>query len=80
VVVRFVDIGGIVHHHCLVDSGGIVHHHCLVDSGGIVHHHCLVDIGGIVHHHCLNNLFINVNINMDSTKSRICECFCENTF
>jgi hypothetical protein len=33
--VRFVDIGGIVDHHCLevivrfVDIGGIVDHHCL---------------------------------------------------
>jgi hypothetical protein len=36
VVIRFVDIGGIVDHHCLevavirfVDIGGIVDHHCL---------------------------------------------------
>jgi len=53
VVIRFVDIGGIVDHHCLevairfLDIGGIVNHHCLevvirfVDIGGIVDHHCL---------------------------------------
>ena len=35
VIVRFVDIGGIVDHHCLevivrfVDIGGIADHHCL---------------------------------------------------
>jgi hypothetical protein len=35
VIVRFVDIGGIVDHHCLevivhfVDISGIVDHHCL---------------------------------------------------
>jgi hypothetical protein len=35
VIFRFVDIGGIVDHHCLegilrvVDIGGIVDHHCL---------------------------------------------------
>jgi hypothetical protein len=36
VIVRFVDIGGIVDHHCLevivrfVDIGGIVDHHCCI--------------------------------------------------
>jgi hypothetical protein len=35
VIIRFVDIGRIIDHHCLerilrfVDIGGIVHHHCL---------------------------------------------------
>jgi hypothetical protein len=29
VIVRLVDNGGIVDHHCLVDIGGIVDHHCL---------------------------------------------------
>ena len=35
-IVRFVDIGGIVDHHCLevivrfVDIGGIVDHHCCI--------------------------------------------------
>jgi hypothetical protein len=32
-MVYFVDIGGIVDHHCL----GVV---CFVDIGGIVDHHC----------------------------------------
>ena len=38
VFVSFVDIGGIVDHHCLeaivrfVDTGGIVDHHCLEGS------------------------------------------------
>jgi Trm5-related predicted tRNA methylase len=46
VVVRFVDIGGIVDHHYLSSL-------CFVDIGGIVDHHYLnsllfVDIGGIV--------------------------------
>jgi hypothetical protein len=48
VVVCFVDIGGIVDHHCLeVDVS-------FVDIGSIVDHHCLevvvsfVDIAGIV--------------------------------
>ena len=51
--VRFVDICGIVSHHCLevivcfVDIGEIANHHCLE---GIA---CFVDIGGIVSHHCL---------------------------
>ena len=46
---RFVDIGGIVDHHCLeviirfVDIGGIVEHHCLE-----VIVRCFVDIGRIV--------------------------------
>ena len=35
VVVRFVDIGGIVDHHCLIFP-------CFVDIGGIVDHHCLI--------------------------------------
>ena len=53
VIVCFVDIGGIVDHHCLEV---IV---CFVDIGEIVDHHCLemivcfVDIGGIVDHHYL---------------------------
>jgi hypothetical protein len=47
--VGFVDIGGIVDHHCLIFP-------CFVDIGGIVDHHCLiflcfVDIGGIIDHH-----------------------------
>jgi hypothetical protein len=33
-IVRFVDTGGIVDHHCLE---GIV---CFVDTGGFVDHHC----------------------------------------
>ena len=58
--VHFVDIGGIVDHHCLE---GIVH---FVDIGGIVDHHCLegivhfVEIGGIVDHHCLNFLYMTI--------------------
>jgi hypothetical protein len=35
VIVNFVDIGGIVDHHCL---GSILH---LVDIGGIIFHRCL---------------------------------------
>jgi hypothetical protein len=35
VIVCFVDIGGIVNHHCLEV---II---CFVDIGGIVDHHCL---------------------------------------
>jgi hypothetical protein len=48
VIVHFVDIGGIVDHHCLEV---IVH---FVDIGGIVDHHCLevivhfVDIGELL--------------------------------
>jgi hypothetical protein len=42
-------LNGIVDHHvyCFVDIGGIVAHHCLevivcfVDIGGIIDHHCL---------------------------------------
>jgi uncharacterized protein YrrD len=34
-IVRFVDIGGIIDHHCLEV---IV---CFVDIGGLVDHHCL---------------------------------------
>ena len=55
VVVRFVDIGGIVDHHwleeilCFVDIGGIVDHHWLEEIL------CFVDIGGIVDHHWLEN-------------------------
>jgi hypothetical protein len=51
----FVDIGGIVDHHCL--EGSVVV--CFVDIVGTVDHHCLevivclVDIGGTVDHHCL---------------------------
>ena len=58
-IVCFVDIGGIVDHHCIEV---IV---CFVDIGGIVDHHCIevivcfVDIGGeIDFHHCLSFLFI----------------------
>jgi hypothetical protein len=60
----FLDIGGIVDHHCL---NVIV---CFVDIGEIVDHHCLevivcfVDIGGVVDHHCLAvmvNNFSNIN-------------------
>jgi hypothetical protein len=40
-VVRFVDIGRIVDHHCFVDIGRIVDHHCFVDIGRIVDHHGL---------------------------------------
>jgi hypothetical protein len=52
VIVCFVDIGGIVDHHCLevivffLYIGGIVDYHCWEV---IV---CFVDIGGIVDHHC----------------------------
>jgi hypothetical protein len=47
---RFVDIDGIVDHHCL-------NFLCFVDIGGIDNHHylnflCFVDIGGIDNHHC----------------------------
>ena len=61
-IVCFVDIGGIVDHHCLEV---IV---CFVDIGGIVDHHCLevivrfVDIGGIVDHHCLEIIVCFVDI------------------
>ena len=61
-IVCFVDIGGIVNHHCLevivcfVDICGIVNHHCLK---GIV---CFVDIGGIVNHHCLKAIVYFVDI------------------
>ena len=73
VVVSFVDIGGIIDHHCLsfllfVDIGRIIDHHCLsflcfVNIGRIIDHHCLsflcfVDIGRIIDHHCLSFLFI----------------------
>ena len=59
---------------CFVDIGGIVVHHCLelivwfVDIGGIVDHHCLemivwfVDIGGIVDHHCLEVIAVFVDV------------------
>jgi hypothetical protein len=56
VIVRFVEIAGIVDHHCLET---IVH---FVDIGGIVNHHCLettvvfVDICGVM----INN---STNIN-----------------
>jgi hypothetical protein len=40
VIVLFVDIGGIVDHHCLT----IFRREVIV---------CFVDIGGIVDHHCL---------------------------
>jgi hypothetical protein len=60
-IVCFVDIVGIVDHHCLEV---IV---CFVDIGGIVDHHCLevvvcfVDIGEIVDYHQGHYyLFINV--------------------
>ena len=58
VIVCFVDISGIVDHHCLemivcyVDIGGIVDHHCLEV---IV---CFVDISGIVDHHCLEMIVL----------------------
>jgi hypothetical protein len=42
VIVCFVDIGGIVDHHCLEV---IV---CLVDIGGFVDHHCLEVIFGVL--------------------------------
>jgi hypothetical protein len=57
---------------CFVDIGGIVDHHCLevivsfVNIGGIVDHHCLevivsfVNIGGIVDQVMVNN---STNIN-----------------
>ena len=53
-IVRFVDIGGIIDHHCL-------NFLCFVDIGGIIDYHCLnflcfVDIGGIIDYHCLNFL------------------------
>jgi hypothetical protein len=57
-IVRFVDIGRIIDHHCLEM---IVR---LVDIGRIIDHHCLemivrfVDIGRIIDHHCFNFLFI----------------------
>jgi hypothetical protein len=51
-IVCFVDIGGIVVHHCIsflcfVDIDVIIDHHCL-------NLHCFVDIGGIVDHHSLS--------------------------
>ena len=58
----FVDIGGIVDHHCLEV---II---CFVDIVGIVDHHCLevnvlvVNIGGIVDHHCVNLFIIYIYI------------------
>jgi hypothetical protein len=63
VIVCFVDIGGIVDHHCLEvivcfvdigEFGGIVDHHCLevivrfVDIGGIVDRHQYQQIGTII--------------------------------
>jgi hypothetical protein len=52
VIVRFVDIGGIVEHHCLEV---IV---CFVDIDGIVEHHCLEVIvrHTIYHMHNIDNL------------------------
>ena len=53
-IVSFVDIGGIVDHHCLEVIVRFVE---IGDIGGIFDHHCLelivrfVDIGGIVDHH-----------------------------
>ena len=61
-IVCFVDISGIVDHHCLEV---IV---CFVDIGGIVDHHCLevivrfVNIGGIVDHHYLETIVRFVDI------------------
>ena len=47
----FVDIGGIVNHHCLFV--------CFVDIGGIVDHHCLfvcyVDIVELSFHNVIKN-------------------------
>jgi hypothetical protein len=37
VIVRFVDIGGIVDHLCLEEHVVV----CFVDIGGTVEHHCL---------------------------------------
>jgi hypothetical protein len=45
VAVHFVDIGGIVDHHCLE---GIVH---FVDIGGIVDHHCLNFLYMTIYHY-----------------------------
>jgi hypothetical protein len=63
VIVYFVDIGGMVDHHCLEV---IVY---FVDIGGIVDHHCLkvivcrfTDIGGIIDHHCLEVIVYFVDI------------------
>ena len=53
-IVSFVDIGGIVDHHCLEVIVRFVE---IGDIDGIFDHHCLelivrfVDIGGIVDHH-----------------------------
>ena len=53
-IVSFVDIGGIVDHHCLEVIVRFVE---IGDIGGIFDHHCLelivrfVDIGGIVDDH-----------------------------
>jgi hypothetical protein len=55
-VVCFVDIGGIVDHHCLevvvcfVNIGEINDHHCLEVAV------CFVDIVGIIDHHFLEAL------------------------
>ena len=61
--------------NCFVDIGGIVDHHCLevivsfLDIGGIVDQHGLevivrfVDIGGIVNHHYLEIIVCFVEIN-----------------
>ena len=54
-IVKFVDIGGIVDHHCLEEIIGfvdIVDHHYLEDIVRFVNIGCIVDNG------CLNFLFI----------------------
>ena len=66
IIVRFVDISGIVYHHLLdyifiiivlfVDIGRIVNHHCFCCLFIIIVR--FVFIGGIVDHHYLTFLFI----------------------
>ena len=52
-MLAFVDVGGLVDHHCLevivgsVDVGGLVDHHCIEAIVGFV------DVGGLVDHHCI---------------------------
>ena len=68
-IVHFIDISGIVLHHCLNDLRWEVIVH-FIDIGRIVLHHCLndlrwevivhfIDIGRMVDHHCLKFLFIS---------------------
>jgi hypothetical protein len=77
VIVRFVDVGGFVDHHCLE-----VIVHFVDDVGGLVVHNCLelivrsVDVGGLVDHHCLevivgNNHILTVMINKSTNINEV---------